>query len=125
MAADLYEVLGVSKDATDDEIKKAFRKKARQFHPDVNKEPDAEEKFKEINEAYDVLSDPRSALNTTASDRFRALRAEAPMAIVALTWTTCLAASAWAIFSAAFSAALQAGAQQPARMVAIWVWACA
>ena len=58
MAADLYEVLGVSKDATDDEIQKAFRKKARQFHPDVNKEPDAEEKFKEINEAYDVLSDP-------------------------------------------------------------------
>lgn len=57
MAKDLYEVLGVSKNATEDEIKHAFRKKARKLHPDVNKEPDAEEKFKEINEAYDVLSD--------------------------------------------------------------------
>ncbi|MDO4183536.1 MAG: molecular chaperone DnaJ, partial [Coriobacteriia bacterium] len=57
MATDLYEVLGVSRDATDEEIKKAFRKKARTLHPDVNKEANAEEKFKELNEAYDVLSD--------------------------------------------------------------------
>ncbi|MGL5245985.1 MAG: DnaJ C-terminal domain-containing protein [Mycoplasmoidaceae bacterium] len=55
--ADYYEVLGVSKNASESEIKNAFRKKAMQFHPDKNKEADAEEKFKEINKAYEVLSD--------------------------------------------------------------------
>ncbi|MEG1561500.1 MAG: molecular chaperone DnaJ [Raoultibacter sp.] len=58
MANDLYDVLGIAKGATEDEIKKAFRKKARELHPDVNKAEDAEDKFKELNEAYDVLSDP-------------------------------------------------------------------
>lgn len=52
-----YDVLGVSKTATDAEIKSAFRKLAKQYHPDINKEPGAEEKFKEIGEAYAVLSD--------------------------------------------------------------------
>ncbi|MCM3635487.1 MULTISPECIES: molecular chaperone DnaJ [Paenibacillus] len=54
---DYYEVLGVSKDASGDDIKKAYRKLARQYHPDVNKAADAEDKFKEVKEAYDVLSD--------------------------------------------------------------------
>src|SRR4030095_15673017 len=54
---DYYETLGIGRNASDDEIKGAFRKLARQYHPDVNKDPGAEEKFKEINEAYGVLSD--------------------------------------------------------------------
>jgi len=55
---DYYEILGVPRTASVDDIKTAFRKLARQYHPDVSKEADAEEKFKEINEAYGVLSDP-------------------------------------------------------------------
>ncbi|MCH4206867.1 MAG: molecular chaperone DnaJ [Solobacterium sp.] len=54
---DYYEVLGISKNANDDEIRKAYRSLAKKYHPDVNKAPDAEAKFKEINEAYEVLSD--------------------------------------------------------------------
>jgi len=58
MAIDYYAVLGVARDATDGQIKRAFRKLAQQWHPDVNKDSAAAERFKEINEAYQVLSDP-------------------------------------------------------------------
>ncbi len=55
---DYYKVLGVAKTAADEDIKKAYRKLARKYHPDVSKEPNAEEKFKQANEAYEVLKDP-------------------------------------------------------------------
>ena len=54
-----YDVLGVSKDASDQEIKRAYRKLSKKYHPDLNHEPGAEEKFKEVNEAYEILSDPQ------------------------------------------------------------------
>lgn len=56
--ADFYETLGVSRDADKEDIKQAYRRLARKYHPDVNKEPGAEERFKEINRAYEVLSEP-------------------------------------------------------------------
>ncbi|APX72643.1 molecular chaperone DnaJ [Companilactobacillus allii] len=56
---DPYEVLGVDKNASEDEIKKAFRGLSKKYHPDINKAPDAEEKFKEINDAYETLKDPQ------------------------------------------------------------------
>ena len=67
---DYYEVLGVSRAASAEEIKRAFRNLARRYHPDVNKSPDAEAKFKEINEAYEVLSDSgkRKAYDTYGHD---------------------------------------------------------
>ncbi|MCZ4602232.1 J domain-containing protein [Streptomyces sp. Lzd4kr] len=58
MARDFYEVLGVTRTADRDEIQRAYRTLARKYHPDVNKDPQAEERFKEINEAFSVLSDP-------------------------------------------------------------------
>ncbi len=64
---DYYEVLEVGRNATPEELKAAFRRLARQYHPDVNKSTDAEERFKEINEAYAVLSDPEKR---AAYDRF-------------------------------------------------------
>ena len=64
---DYYEVLGVARSADKDVLKKAFRKLAQQYHPDINKAPDAEHLFKEINEAYQVLSDDQKR---AAYDRY-------------------------------------------------------
>lgn len=73
--ADYYDVLGVSRNASAEEIKKAFRRLAFQYHPDRNKSTGAEERFKEINEAYEVLSDSEKR---TAYDRFGHARAGSP-----------------------------------------------
>ncbi|KTD31227.1 curved DNA binding protein DnaJ [Legionella moravica] len=58
MDKDYYKIMGVSSDASDKDIKTAYRKLARKYHPDISKEPDAEEKFKEMGEAYEILRDP-------------------------------------------------------------------
>ena len=60
MPTDYYEILGVSRDAGKEDIKRAYRRLARKYHPDVNKEPGAEEHFKEINRAYEILSEPET-----------------------------------------------------------------
>lgn len=60
MARDFYETLGVARDADKEELKRAYRRLARKYHPDVNKEPGAEEQFKEINRAYEILSEPEA-----------------------------------------------------------------
>jgi len=65
VAKDYYGILGISREATDDEIKRAYRKLARQFHPDVNPDPEAHEKFKDINAAYEVLSDDQKRRSST------------------------------------------------------------
>ncbi|MEJ2694491.1 MAG: DnaJ C-terminal domain-containing protein [Candidatus Thiodiazotropha sp.] len=75
---DYYKTIGVARDASQDEIKRAYRKLARKYHPDVSKEPDAERRFKEVGEAYEVLKDPEKraaydqlGMNWKAGQEFR------------------------------------------------------
>lgn len=67
MPGDYYEILGVSRDANKEDIKRAYRRLARKYHPDVNKEPGAEDRFKEVSRAYEILSEPETR---TRYDRF-------------------------------------------------------
>jgi molecular chaperone DnaJ len=74
---DYYEILGVSPKASTEEVKRAFRKMAMQYHPDRNKSPDAEERFKAVSEAYEVLSDPEKR---AVYDRFGVAGVQSPFA---------------------------------------------
>ena len=71
MTQGLYEVLGISKGATEKEIKSAYKKLAKKYHPDLNKGPEAEAKMKEINKAYEILSDPKNGKCTMNSVKRR------------------------------------------------------
>ena len=91
---DYYEILGVSRDVTEEQLKNAFRQLVRKYHPDVNHEPGAEERFKEINEAYQVLSDPDKR---AAYDRYGKAGVSGmggavlitPISIFPIFWATC------------------------------------
>lgn len=71
MDKDYYKIMGVNEDASDKDIKMAYRRLARKYHPDISKEPDAEERFKEMGEAYEVLKDPTKRAEY---DKFRKIK---------------------------------------------------
>ncbi|MDE3082716.1 MAG: molecular chaperone DnaJ [Acidobacteriota bacterium] len=75
MSSDLYEVLGVARDASAEDIKRAYRQLARQYHPDANPDPEAEARFKEVSQAYEILSDPERRANY---DRFGSADGQSP-----------------------------------------------
>ena len=115
---DYYEVLGVDKDADARTIKRAFLKKARTVHPDVSDDPEAEAKFKELNEAYSVLSDEQKRANY---DRYGT--ADGLVVRATSTLTISLAAWAWTTSSRRSLAAVPAVAPEIAvSVVAAATW---
>lgn len=100
---DYYEVLGLTKSATKDEIKKAYRKLSKQYHPDLNKEPGADEKFKEIAEAYEVLSDDQKKHATTNL----VMRIRMPVLVVALEEAALAASRIFSVHSLAVVVAVK------------------
>jgi len=110
---DFYEVLGVARDAKPDEFSAAYRKLARTYHPDVNKDPSAEERFKEISEAYDVLSDPETRRRYDAfGEDFRRV----PPDVDPETWNRQRAAQASAA-GATRADSIRAGSAPPGSMI--------
>src|SRR4051812_4290160 len=88
---DYYAALEVARGASQEEIQRAYRKLARQYHPDVNKDPGAEERFKELSEAYDVLSDPETRRRY---DAFGVNFRQVPEGVDAQTWRRARAGAA-------------------------------
>ena len=117
---DYYEVLGIGKNATDAEIKSAYRKLAKKYHPDLNPgDKDAEEKFKEVNEANDVLSDPNKRkrydqFGFAGVDPNYGAGQPGGGTVAALAASAAPAASIWATTSAIFSAAASAAGRPSA-----------
>lgn len=75
---DYYKIMGLTQEATEQDIKMAYRKLARKYHPDISKEPNAEEKFKEMGEAYEVLKDPAKRAEYDQALKYQAFNQEAP-----------------------------------------------
>ena len=113
---DYYDILGVSKDASEKDIKRAYRRLAAKYHPDVNHEPGAEEKFKKINEAYETLSDSQKRAQYdqfgSAGPQVLAVKASAVLVVVKLILTL-VAALTISLVNSLVAAVVLVETQQP------------